>query len=85
MGPRRTLLTIPLNSEQQHLWSTTSGKKIENKYFFNCLNPPLLNSNPEIRLLCPPSPPHLKLGIVKLRMHHRFSQNPHFEKEVAKT
>ncbi len=85
VGPRRTLRTIPMNSEHQYLWRTTSGKKIANKYFFNCLNPPLLNSNLAILFLCPPPPPHLKLGIVNLRMHHLFSLHPHFEKEVAKT
>ncbi len=85
VGPRRTLRTIPMNSEHPCVRRTTSGKKIENKYFFNCLNPPLLYSNLAIPLLCPPPPAHLKLGIVNLSMRHLFSPHPHFEKEVALT
>ncbi len=83
--PGASLWTIPMNAEQQHLWRITSGKKIENKYFFNCLNPPLLNSNLPILLLCRPPPLHLKLGIVNLLMHYLFSLHPYLEKEVAKT
>ncbi len=36
VGPRRTLRTIPMNSDHQYLWRTTSGKKIEYlKYFLS--------------------------------------------------
>ncbi len=59
--PGAPLRTIPVNAE---LLLATSGKKIE--YFFNCLNPPLLNPNLPIFLLCPPPPLRLKLDIVNL-------------------
>ncbi len=52
-----------------------------NMYYFNCLNPPLLNSNLPILLLCPPHPLHLKLGTVNPLMRHLFSLHPHLEKE----
>ncbi len=54
-----TLWTIKLNSDHYHLWKRTSGKKIENKLLFNCLNPPLLYSNQPILLFCPPPTLHI--------------------------
>ncbi len=80
MGPLRT---VELNSDHYHLWKRTSGKKTQNKLFFNCLNPPLLYSNQPILLFCPPPTLHINLGIVNLLVQHFFSLHPHLEVKVA--
>ncbi len=42
------LRTIQMNSDNYELWESTLGNKLFNNFFFNCLNPPLLQSSQPI-------------------------------------
>ncbi len=77
------LRTIQMNSDNYELWESTSGNKLFNKIFFNCLNPPLLQSSQPILLICPPPPLHIKLDVVNLLIQRLFALHPNLEKDVT--